>query len=88
MQLKAVFAAIAAMVLGGCVGPDGAPAATGSVRPTLDASDLVKPTAKAVVEPKRSLANAVTACLDRNVPVQTPAFRRCVTETQRSAVPG
>jgi len=87
VQLRAVFAAIAVVVLGGCLGPEGAPTATGSVRPTVAMGDAVGPAANPVItvaEPKRSLADAVTLCLDRKVPIQPSEFRNCVTGAQRA----
>ncbi len=87
MQLRAVFAAIAVVVLGGCLGPEGAPTATGSVSPTVAMGDAVGPAANPVVKPKRSLADAVTLCLDRKVPVQPSQFRSCVTKAQRATAP-
>lgn len=91
MQLKAAFTAIVVVALGGCLGTEGTPATTGSVRPTLGTSDVVglavQPAARSSAEPERSLADAVTMCLDRKVQVQTAAFRRCVSETPWSAAP-
>lgn len=87
VQLKAVLTAIAVVVLGGCLGPEGAPTATGSVRPTLGIGDVVEPAANSVAKPERSLADAVTLCLDRKVPVQPSEFRSCVTKAQRVTAP-
>ena len=81
MRVNAGFAVAIALSLSGCLGSKAVPAVTGSVHPPVDAAYLTP-------RPKpfgRTLADAVTVCLDRGTPVQTPAFRSCVTEARRSA---
>ena len=83
MRPQVVCAIIVALALGGCLGPQSNPVVTGSLRSTAGAGGIVSRSD----EPVRALANAVTTCLDRGTPAQSPAFRRCVTEAQRKAVP-
>ena len=81
MRVHAGFAVAIALSLGGCLGSEAVPAVTGSVHPPVDAADLPpRPNPYG-----RTLADAVTLCLSRGTPVQTPAFRSCVTEARRSA---
>lgn len=81
MRLDAVLAPMIALALGGCLGPEAVPTVTGSVRPTADLGVPASQTNR----PKTSLADAVTLCLNRGVPVKTPAFRHCVTDKQETA---
>ncbi len=83
MRRKAVCSTIVALALGGCLGPEAVPSATGSLSPMPGMRDLTRP----AMGPKPTLADAVTACLDRGTLVQTPAFRDCVIEAQQSAGP-
>ena len=80
MRVNAGFMVAIALTLGGCLGSGAVPAVTGSVRPPVDAGD---PNSQPQ-PPRRTLADAITLCLDRGTQVQTTAFRSCVTKARQS----
>jgi hypothetical protein len=85
VRLKLLPVTMVTLTLGGCLGLEAVPAVTGSLNPEAT-TGLAEPTSRSD-SAQTTLADAVTSCLARRVPVKTAAFRSCVSDAQEATAP-